>query len=287
MAIFDKLKSGAKSRLDLQRRFEIPREPYPGRRSKVYIGKDRSTGETYAIKVLDPKKIAEYESRFKGLNKPTEGEISLQISHPYVVKTLEQGLTTDGCPYLIMEALGMGLNAILPVGDQVLPGRRLTYLRHVATGLDAVHKAGFIHRDLCPRNLLFTQDGDALKLTDFGHALPATGRFLDPGNRTGTPQYMAPELIRLQKTDFRLDIFALGVIAYEMFTYRFPWEAEVGGTAAVWHSSSPVDVRQHRPDLCPALADLIMACIQPDLAKRCPSMTEFLNRLRRINSESK
>jgi serine/threonine-protein kinase len=286
MALFDKLKAGGKGRLDLRQRFEITREPYQGRRSKVYIGKDRKSGETFAIKILDPKKIAEYESRFKGLNKPTEGEISVQFNHPYIVKTHESGLTSDGCPYLVMEPLGTGLNNILPVGEQALPGRRLQYLRQVAAALDVVHKAGFVHRDLCPRNLLFTEDGDTLKLTDFGHALPATGRFLEPGNRTGIPQYMAPELIRLQKTDQRLDIFAFGVIAYEMFTFKLPWESEMGQTAAVWHSSPPIDIRSQMPEICPALADAIMECIQPDVTKRCRSMTDFINKLRRIEQET-
>lgn len=283
MPLFDRLKSAfAGSRLDVEARFEFLRGPYPGRKSTVHVVRDRQTGETRALKLLDAKKTAEFEARFKGLNKPSEGEISIKFDHPNIVKTFEHGVTTEGSPYLLMEPLGTGLNSLLPHGPQIFPGRRLTYFRQVAEALEVVHQKGFIHRDLSPRNLLFTEDGQTLKLTDFGGALPASGRFLEPGNRTGTPHYMAPELIRLQRTDTRLDVFAFGVIAYQMCTFHIPWEGE----AAAVHSQAPVDIRRWWPEMHPALADLIMSCIHPDVNKRCPSMAKFLQDLRRVPSET-
>lgn len=293
MALLDRLKGGqgapikaAKKRLDIRSRFEVLREPYPGRKSKVYLARDKQSGEQVAIKVLDAKKAAEFEARFKGLNKPSEGEIAAQFNHPYVCRTIEFGTTTEGAPYLIMEPLGAALNTILGVGPDAIAGRRLKYLAQVGEALDVVHKAGILHRDVCPRNLLFTEDGETLKLTDFGMAVPATGRFLEPGNRTGTPAYMAPELVRLHKTDQRLDIFAFGVIAYEMFAATSPWPGESGGSGAVWHTSQPTDLREHCPEIHPSLAEAIMKCVQPDLSKRCPSMTHFLTMLRRAPRET-
>jgi serine/threonine protein kinase len=236
MALLDRFKSGVTGKkLDVKSRFEITGRPLPGRRSTVYIARDRKSGEEVALKILDAKKAAEHEARFKGMKKPSEGEIATQFNHPYICKTLEYGTTTDGAPYLILEAMGANLRKILEIGEKVLPGRRLNYLRQVAEALDTVHKAGFIHRNLSPRNLLFTQDGESLKVSDFGLAVPASGRFLEPGNRSGTPEYMAPELIRLHRTDHRLDVFAFGVIAYEMFTYKHPWANAASG--AVWHAT--------------------------------------------------
>lgn len=285
MALLDRFKSGTSGKkLDVRARFETIGNPLPGRRSTVHIVRDRKTGEELALKIVDAKKAAEYEARFKGLKKPLEGEIASQFNHPCICKTLEYGTTTDGSPYLLMESLGANLRKILEVGEQVLPGRRLKYLRHMAEGLETIHKAGFIHRNLSPRNLLFTQDGEYLKVSDFGYSVPASGRFLEPGNRTGTSEYMAPELIRLHRTDHRLDVFAFGVIAYEMFTYKHPWGNAQSG--AVWHATPPTDIREHKPGIHSALADAIMACLQPDMAKRCPSMAKFLNSIRGIEEEA-
>ena len=285
MALLNRFKSGAASKkLDMRARFDTVGNPLPGRRSTVYIVRERKTGEELALKILDAKKAAEHEARFKGWKKPSEGEIATQFTHPGICKTLEYGTTTDGSPYLLMEALGANLRKILEVGEKVLPGRRPKYLRQVAEALETIHKAGFIHRNISTRNLLFSQDGECLKVSDFGYAVPASGRFLEAGNRTGTPEFMAPELIRLHRTDHRLDVFAFGVIAYEMFTYKHPWGNTQ--TGAVWHAASPTDIREHKPDIHPALADAIMSCLHPDVVKRCSSMAKFLNVIRGIEEET-
>ena len=82
-------------------------------------------------------------------------------------------------------------------------------LRQAAEALAAVHRAGYIHRDICPRNFVVDKDCESLKLIDFGLTVPATPPFMQPGNRTGTPNYMAPEVVRRRPTDQRLDIFCL------------------------------------------------------------------------------
>jgi len=287
MPFLDRLKTllATKKKVNIQSRFELSGDPFIGRMSKVYIARDKATGQTVAVKLLDPKKWAEFEGRFKGLEKPSEGEIAAQINHPYVCKTLEHGLTTEGAPYLVMEVLGVSLASAIAAGEVILAGRRLKYITQVAEALCAVHKCGFIHRDVCPRNLLFTEDGEALKLTDFGLSVPATGRFLEPGNRTGTPGYMAPELLRLQRTDQRLDVFAFGMTVYEMFAFEPPWLRDSSGTAAVGYSTPPIDIRKYRPQINPRLAQAIMNLVQPELAKRTPTIHQFLQVIRRIDQE--
>jgi serine/threonine-protein kinase len=149
----------------------------------------------------------------------------------------------------------------------------------------AVHAAGFIHRDICPRNFILTNNGEDIKLIDFGLTVPATKEFMQPGNRTGTPNYMAPELVRRRPTDFRLDVFAFGVTAYEICTYELPWMRGTTGMAAMTHDRVPTDIRKYRPNINPVLANAIHSCIEPNVERRCPSMEKFLQMIREVRSE--
>ncbi len=287
MAFLDRLKSFfASGRLEVKERFELLREAISGTMSKFYMARDRKTGEIVGLKILDPNKTAALEDRFKGLNKPTEGQIAMLFDHPYIIQTYEHGLTTSGAQYLVMEFLeGAGMNSLLVAKDSRLDGRRVTYIRQVAEALDIVHKVGFIHRDVCPRNLILTGDGEVLKLTDFGLSVPATPAFMQPGNRTGTPNYMAPELVRRFPTDQRLDVFAFGVTAYEICTFELPWPRGTTGMAAMTHDTPPADIRKYRPTINERLAQAIHSCIESSVNKRCPSMEKFLQMIRRVEHE--
>src|SRR5579859_7139599 len=211
------------AKVDIRARFEILREAISGTMSSFFVARDRQTGQTVGLKLLDPEKTALFEARFTGLSKPTEGEIASQFVHANIVRTLEHGMTTDGQQYLVMEYIdGPGLNSLLIVRSPRLDGMRLSLTRQAAESLDVVHTAGYIHRDVCPRNFVLYRDCRMLKLIDFGLAVPETPSFTQPGNRTGTPNYMAPELVRRKKADHRLDIFAFGVTLYELFTFELP-----------------------------------------------------------------
>lgn len=287
MAFLERLKlflSGGK--LDVRARFELLREAISGTMSKFYMARDRESGQIVGLKILDLKKTAAFEERFTGLNKPTEGQISILFDHPYIVRTLEHGITTEGAQYLVMEFLeGPGMNSLLVGKDPRLDGRRVKFIRQVAEALDVVHKVGYIHRDVCPRNLILTGDHETCKLTDFGLTVPATKPFMQAGNRTGTPNYMAPELVRRFPTDQRLDIFAFGVTAYEICTFELPWFRGDTGLAAMTHDQPPVDIRERRPQINERLAKAIMFCIESDRKKRCPTMERFLLMIRRIEHE--
>ena len=140
------------------------------------------------------------------------------------MQTFEHGLTKQGEQYLVMEFIeGMGLNFLIETQSPHLKGKRIDHLIQFANGLEYVHQQGYLHRDVCPRNAMVTQDG-VLKTIDFGLAIPYRPEFCKPGNRTGTPNYLAPELIKRTTTDHRVDLFALGVTAYECFTNQLPWE---------------------------------------------------------------
>lgn len=274
------------SRLDVSKRFALLREAISGTMSNFYMARDLRTGKIVGLKILDKQKIEAIEARYKGLQKPSEGEISVQLKHPNIVETYEYGLTTDGSPYLVQEFLeGPGLNSLIVARSSRLDGQRLTFIRQAAEAVAYLHGAGFLHRDICPRNLLLTGDGRTVKLIDFGLTVPARGPFLQPGNRVGTPNYMAPEVVRRRPIDQRIDVFSFGVTAYELCTYQLPWPSGATGLVALSHDKPPTDIRTYRPQINPRLAQAIHACIEPDPQQRCPSMEKFLQLIRGIQDE--
>jgi len=287
MGLFDSLKTAFAGKCDVDRRFERLREAISGTMSEFYMARDRKSDQIVGLKILDAQKTAFFESRFKGLKKPCEGEIAKSLSHPHIVKTLEHGLTTKGQQYLVMEFLdGPGLNSVIIERNPKLAGRALPLIRQMAEAIQAVHEAGFIHRDICPRNFVCSTDLSQLKLIDFGLTVPATPEFMAPGNRTGTPNYMAPELVKRQKTDQRLDVFSFGITAYELLTFDLPWTRGSDGRAAMGHSAhEATDILQRRPQLNPHLAKAIMFCVERNPDKRCPSMEQFLKLIRRVERE--
>jgi len=288
MPLFDHLKTilSGNQPLNVSKRFALLHEAISGTMSSFYMARDLRTGGVVGLKILDPLKTAIFEGRFKGLNKPCEGEIAAQLKHPHIVETLEYGLTNEGAQYLVMEFIdGPNMNTVLAAHDPCLEGHRLRFIRQAAEAVEAVHAAGFLHRDICPRNFILTNDRQDIKLIDFGLTVPATRWFKQPGNRTGTPNYMAPELVRRRPTDQRLDIFAFGVTAYEICTFELPWMRGTTGMAAMAHDQPPADIRQYCPDLHPQLAKAIHACIEPEPKRRCPSMEAFLQMLRKVPEE--
>jgi serine/threonine-protein kinase len=270
---------GGKPRVDLWRRFERMRESVTGTMSQFYKVRDITTREVLGLKIIDRKKIAPVEGRYRGLKKPSEGEIGRLITGPNIAKTLEWGESVDGESYIVMEFIpGTVLHTVLSAREPFPPATRFDLVRQAATAIAAVHKAGFIHRDICPRNFMLRPDG-RLMLFDFGLTVPDKPAFLQPGNRIGTPSYMAPEVVRRRHVDKRLDIFSFGVTAYELCTLDMPWPRASGGKAALRHDSPPRDIREVWPDIPPLLATAIMACIAAEPDHRPPSIEKFLERI--------
>lgn len=282
---FQKLLQGGK--VDIAARYEIMRDAVSGTMSNFHMARDRERNRVVGLKILDKQKTEQLEQRFRGLKKPTEGEIATSIDHPRIVKTFEHGLTTGGEQFLVMEFLdGPGLNSLIIGRDKRLTGNRLALVRQAAEALDAVHKAGYIHRDVCPRNFVCSPDGSSLKLIDFGLTVPARPEFMQPGIRTGTPNYMAPEVVRRKKTDHRLDIFAFGVSAYELFSFELPWQRGSDGLAAMSHGqSTPPPIEKYYPSIDPTLSAAIMKCIAAEPEERFQSMEDFLKAIRRVEKE--
>ena len=292
MGILDKLfgKKGTSKRepLDISSRFRLDRHAFTGTMSKFHVAQEIGTKKLFGIKLLDDEKTAYFNARFKGLNKPNEGEIALQIKHPYIVDTYEYGLTTTGQEYIMMEYInGPGLDVSIRQRDESLFPDRLKLIREMAEAIQSVHDHGFIHRDVCPRNFICYKDYTWLKLIDFGLTIPNEAPYRMPGNRTGTPQYMAPEIVRRRETDARLDVFAFGVTVYRFLTFEHPWRStDTTGQAALAHDTSDATpILDHRPDLNKKLASAIHKCIEPDVNKRMESCKKFLSAIRGVEKE--
>ena len=288
MGLLDFLKTKvSNSSVDLSKRYAFLQKAISGTMSKFYKAKDLRSGRIVGLKVLDRDKSGAFEDRFRGLEKPSEGEMSMLLRHPRLVETLEYGTSSDGAHYIVLEYIdGPDFNSLIVAKDPILDGNRTHFIRQAAEAVAAVHAAGFTHRDVSPRNFLLADRAKKeLKLIDFGLTLPAKPQFQQPGVRTGNPNYMAPEIVRRRPTDQRVNIFAFGTTAYEICTGELPWPRGMTGMAAMTHDKPPADILQYRPNLHPTLAKAIHWCLQADPASRCPAMEKFLQAIRDVNCD--
>lgn len=268
-------------RVDIKKRFELIGRVGQGSMSKVWRARDYSSGRTVALKVLHKEKTVELEARFVGLDKPKEGEIAVQLQHPHIVKTFEHGLTTDREQFLVMEFIeGYSLSYLVEAQNENMRTNCLNYMIQLGEAVQYFHDAGWIHRDICPRNIMVNNEHE-LKLIDFGLVVPNTPPFLLPGNRTGTAAYMAPELIKRQKTSQKIDIFSYAVTCYEMLSKRLPWKAAETLDAVLQHINTPPEhIQNLLPDLDPQIADAVMKGLELYPQDRWQTVTDMLQPLK-------
>ncbi len=282
MNFFKKLFGGgsAPKPVNIEERFTLQNRVGQGSMSKVWKAIDNKTGQPVALKVLDPAKLARLNARFVGMNKPDEGIIASVLDHPNIVRTMEHGITTDGEQYLVMEFLeGVSLSFLVDVQNERMKLNCLNYCIQLGEGLDYLHQNSWIHRDLCPRNAIVTDD-DIVKLIDFGLMVPNTPIFRKPGNRTGTANYMAPELIMRQATDERIDIFSYGVTCFEMYASQLPWPSADTMESVLQHvNKEPKELQKLVPDLDDQIAKAIMKAIERDPNTRWRTVRRMLTEL--------
>jgi serine/threonine protein kinase len=270
--------------VNIGKRFDLLGRTGQGSMSKVWRARDRSLGRMVCLKMLDKEKTRKFEERFKGLQRPSEGEICVALRHKNIVQTFEYGWATTGEPFLVMELIdGMGLNFLVETNSPQLQGHRIDYLTQIADGLEYLHDAGYMHRDVCPRNTMVTKD-HVVKLIDFGLTIPLRPEFCRPGNRTGTPNYLAPEVIKRTTTDHRVDLFALGVTAYEVFTGQLPWEKKPSSDEMLRShlNSAGKDPAEARPDLDAAAVKLLKKAIERDPRERFQTAAQFREALKAL-----
>ncbi len=279
-------KGGKRKVVEAKKRWDLQSRAGQGSMSKVWKAFDRELGRTVAVKLNDKVKTAKFEEKFKlqGLKKPPEGEICVSLRHDNVVKTFEHGVTTDGEPYAVMEWVeGLGLNFLVDSRHQQLNGNRVNFVAQLCDAIQFLHDSKYLHRDLCPRNVMVTTDG-VVKLIDFGLTIPYTPAFCQPGNRTGTVDYLAPEVIKRSTTDHRVDLFALGCTAFEMFTGQLPWEKSLNSDETVRRrlNSPPRQAKVLKPDMTDELARILMKSIEIDRNARYATATDFKEALQNM-----
>jgi serine/threonine protein kinase len=273
-------------RINLQKRFTILAELGQGTMSRVYRALDNEHQRSVCLKVQDKAKTVAAVARTTSSTssyRPTEGEIGVQINHPNIVRTFEYGATTKGEYYVVMEYIdGVSLNFVRESRGLALADK-VELLAQAAEGLAAVHKAGFIHHDFGPKNLLVDRD-NRLKLIDFGLTIPNTPEFRRPGNRTGTLQYLAPEVIRRETKDERLDIFSWGVTAFEMLAGRQPYD--VAGDAMTQirlrMNIDPLELAKVAPHLPAELCAIVQKTLARRKEDRWPKAATLATALREL-----
>ena len=243
----------------------------------VYLARDRATGDEVAIKLIRPKYLEDEEAiaRFA-----REARFVTELAHPNVVgvhRVLDLG--ASGIALVMAHVDGRTLKQVIQEEKPLSPEFVVAVIRQVAAALAAAHRMGVVHRDVKPENIFIDWQGKAL-LADFGVARSMTGdtQLTMHGVAIGTPSYMAPEQIDGDQIDGRADVYSLGLVAWEMFTGRRPWEGE-SLYAVLYHQRHHElpDVRELRPDLSDQLADAIAGAIEKDPVSRWQSMDELID----------
>jgi serine/threonine protein kinase len=274
---------GGSRRVNLEKRFSIVSETSRGSMSKVYRALDNLTGKTVCLKVQSREKNEAATARASSRERrPFEGEMAFHLVHPHIVRTLEHGTTNRGEHFLVMEFIDGVSFQFVRENRSARTAEKVELLAQGAEGLAALHAAGFIHHDVNPRNFLVTRD-QQVKLIDFGLSVPNRPTFCGPGNRTGTIQYMAPELLRREAIDERIDIFAFGIMAFEFLTERLPYDATTNAAIMLQRiNAEPLDPAVVKPQLSEELCGILRQLTAKKPAQRWAEMKTLPQALRNV-----
>jgi len=271
-------------------RYEVLSVLGEGGMGKVYRVRHRSIERLFALKVLRADFAVDGEL---GLRFTREAKAAASISHPSVVQITDFGSLASGQPYFVMELLvGRSLGALIAEDGPLPASRAAKLVAQIVDALVAAHAAGVVHRDLKPDNILICgrsgDDTETAKVLDFGLAKVAGQSRLTRGGLVfGTPQYMSPEQASGGTVDERTDVYALGVLMYQAFTGRVPFEGDTYMgvlTQHVYVEPKPPSVLLGAPIQPFALELLILRCLEKRPERRFASMTELQRELQRIMS---
>ena len=265
-------------------RYEIRRTLGRGGMGTVYCAHDRVLDETVALKILraDVAGTPGMAARFR-----SEIKLARRVSHWNVCRIYEYG-EDAGLQYISMELIeGENLKQLLAREGPPPPGRGFELAVQVAEGLEAVHKAGVVHRDLKTPNLMVDAKG-AVRVMDFGiarSAAPERGPESATGYVLGSPEYMSPEQARGRPADFRSDVYSLGVVVFEIFSGRVPFRADTPVATLLMHLENPPPLTgKDAPPLPPALVPVLERALAKDPDARYPSAREAAAALRAAQS---
>jgi serine/threonine protein kinase len=272
----------------LDQRYQVVRKLGEGGMSFVYEAKDISTGESVAVKIMTPK-LAQDKTAAERLRR--EAGLAMRLDHPNICRIMRLGETTDGLIYLVMPLLKGELLSDREVREGPMPLEiGVPIMRQVCDALTFAHDEQIVHRDLKPENIFLCPDPDGklrAVVTDFGlakekRAEPGMAKLTATGIILGTPEFMSPEQIRGKQLDGRSDIYALGLVAYEMFTGRLPFEGKSAQDMMIARlRGQPLPLRKARADLTfsPEFEKALMKSIEAEPNDRYQRAVELADAL--------
>src|SRR5579884_1780060 len=240
-----------------------------GDMATIYRGHDMRMDHTVAIKVLrevystDPKFVTRFQR---------EAKAASSLQHPNIVQVYDYG-QTEGNYFIVMEYInGTDLRRYLRSRGVLAVDPAIIIAHDVALGLGAAHRRGIVHRDVKPQNILVGRDG-SIKLTDFGIASVYKDinaeRLTTTGMTLGTVQYYAPEQAQGEIVSPAADVYALGIVMYEMLTGRTPFDGDTPVAVAMQHNQeAPTPPRQLNPNIGSALEEIILKCLEKEPGAR-------------------
>lgn len=219
--------------------YKIEKKLGRGGMADVYLGVQETLGRKVAIKILNSKMIRDERLLQRFLN---EARTASQLEHPGIVTIHDVGQAEDHC-YIVMEYLQESLVERMKFRPDFKIEKKEAFriIKQVAEALSYAHRAGVIHRDVKPDNILFRMDNTPV-LVDFGiaRAVDSDSRLTTAGMIIGTPHYMSPEQCRGEKIDDQSDIYSLGIVLYEMLTGDIPYKADSAAGVLVKHIQEPI-----------------------------------------------
>jgi serine/threonine protein kinase/Flp pilus assembly protein TadD len=265
------------------RRYQIIEDLGKGGMGRVYKVFDAEVQEKMALKLLRPDIAADEKTigRFRNELKLARG-----IAHRNVCRMYDLG-REEGTYYITMEYIsGEDLKSLIHRIGALPVGKAVSIASQVCEGLSEAHRLGVVHRDLKPQNIMIDRDGNA-RIMDFGIArsLVAQG-ITGAGVMIGTPEYMSPEQVDGKEADQRADIYALGIILFEMLTGRLPFEGDTPLSIAVKQKSEqPPDPKTLNAQIPDELGRIILKCLEKPKEKRYQSADELLKELSRVGED--
>jgi serine/threonine-protein kinase len=255
-------------------RYEVVQVIGRGGMGVVFLGKDPRIGRQVAIKLLNTTD-EEVSERFL-----QEARSAGQLTHRNIITIhdcgeIDDGSDRDGLPFIIMEFIeGTTLAGLIGDSASLSLSRKLGLIEDLAAGLDYAHNKGVVHRDVKPANVMIDREG-VLKILDFGIARVAESRLTLNGELIGTPSYMSPEQVKGQTVDRRSDVFAVGLVLYELLSGRQAFAGSFATVVQAIANEAPPSLVALCPDLDPDLVAIINKALEKDEQDRYQTLAAF------------
>ncbi|WP_141693352.1 protein kinase, partial [Curtobacterium sp. UCD-KPL2560] len=260
----------------IDQRYRVRSRIARGGMATVYLATDVRLERRVAIKIMHGHLADDQAFRERFIQ---EARSAARLSHPNLVGVYDQG-AEDDTAYIVMEYIpGITLRDLLQEHHALTPEQATDILRAVLAGLASAHRAGIVHRDLKPENVLLADDG-RIKLGDFGLARATTANTATGAALLGTIAYLSPELVTRGSADSRSDIYALGIMLYEMLTGEQPYKGDQPMQIAYQHANDTVPAPSaSTPGIPPELDDLVAWSTARDPEDRPRDAREMLDHM--------